>query len=308
MTRPLIHLVSVSGGADSLATWLVALNTQDPATVRAVTADTGHEHEETYGYLDYLESRVGPIERLRADFTAQLARKRGYIMEKWLEEGIAADVCERAAAILEPTGIPFLDLCLWKGRFPSRLAQFCTEFLKVQPIGAYVVELLDAGFDVWSWQGVRADESDTRRYLPSFEEVGGGLWINRPIIKWPKSACFEAADWCGIEHNPLYRQGMNRVGCMPCINCSKAELAEIARRFPWFIDRLEEWEALVGIASKRGAASFFSAPTGDNRGALRGDNIRSYVEWAKTTRGGRQYDLLKSGPAPACTSSYGLCE
>lgn len=38
-------------------------------------------------------------------------------------------------------------------------------------------------------------------------------------------------------------------------------------------------------------------------------NISQVVEWAKTTRGGKQYDLLaESEPSEACSSSYGLCE
>ncbi|WP_081082905.1 hypothetical protein [Burkholderia cepacia] len=33
------------------------------------------------------------------------------------------------------------------------------------------------------------------------------------------------------------------------------------------------------------------------------------AEWSKTTRGGRQYDLLADAePATACASAYGLCE
>ena len=33
------------------------------------------------------------------------------------------------------------------------------------------------------------------------------------------------------------------------------------------------------------------------------------VEWAKTSRGGKQYDFLRmQDEGPICTSSYGLCE
>jgi Lon protease-like protein len=34
---------------------------------------------------------------------------------------------------------------------------------------------------------------------------------------------------------------MGRVGCMPCINCRKDELREIALRFPETIERIERW-------------------------------------------------------------------
>ncbi len=111
----------------------------------------------------------------------------------------------------------------------------------------------------------------------------------------------------GVELNPLYSQGMKRVGCMPCINASKAELAEISRRFPEHVTRIAEWERIVAEVSKRGDASFFSAPD-DGRGELRGRNITAYIKWARTFRGGRVEDPQWQEDAPACASSYGLCE
>lgn len=112
---------------------------------------------------------------------------------------------------------------------------------------------------------------------------------------------------CGVEPNPLYRLGMGRVGCMPCVNCSKAELAEIARRWPEVIDRVEAWERCVAAAAKAGAASFFAAPL-DGRAELQGRNIRERLSWAMTSHGGRQLDLIAMLPAKACSSAYGLCE
>ena len=51
-----------------------------------------------------------------------------------------------------------LDLCMWR-RFPSRKAQFCTEELKRYMAVAFQIDLIDAGHQVLSWQGVRRDES-----------------------------------------------------------------------------------------------------------------------------------------------------
>jgi 3'-phosphoadenosine 5'-phosphosulfate sulfotransferase (PAPS reductase)/FAD synthetase len=112
----------------------------------------------------------------------------------------------------------------------------------------------------------------------------------------------------GIEPNPLYKQGMNRVGCMPCINVAKDELLEISKRFPDQIDRIEEWEALVSEASKRGNATFLPAP-GDNETARERGNIRVRVQWAQTSRGGKEYDWVRLlTESPSCSSAYGLCE
>jgi hypothetical protein len=214
---------------------------------------------------------------------------------------------EQALSVLHPTGIPFLDLCIWKGRFPSRKAQFCTDELKIVPLMNYQLELIEAGNIVWSWQGIRADEGGRRRFMPEFEEISDSLFVHRPILRWTAADTFEAMAAANIKPNPLYLQGMVRVGCMPCINCSKAELTEIARRWPEVVERIHAWEQCVAAASKRSAASFFPAPD-DGRGALQGRNIHERVLWSSTDRGGLQFNLMQELPVAACHSHYQLCE
>ncbi|HEY0289842.1 MAG TPA: phosphoadenosine phosphosulfate reductase family protein [Pseudomonas sp.] len=313
------NIVSVSGGKDSTATLLVAL-ALDTTNLTAVFADTGNEHEQTYRYLDYLEEATGVgITRVRADFTQRIVGKRRFIETKWREQGIAESTVLAALDVLQPTGNPFLDLCIWKCRFPSRKAQFCTMELKRDPmLEQVVVPLMGTGDMVLSWQGIRADESLNRRYLPECNEVGGGLFNYRPILKWDIPAVFEAHKYMGIKPNPLYSQGMGRVGCMPCINCRKDELREIALRFPEAVDRIDRWEQLVQKASKRGAATFFAGSKAKHpKGSIAAmtalevmeiASIRQAVEWSKTARGGIQYDLMIATDATACSSAYGLCD
>lgn len=124
---------------------------------------------------------------------------------------------------------------------------------------------------------------------------------------------FDAHRAAGIEPNPLYKLGMGRVGCMPCINANKAEIREIARRFPEHIDRIAKWEAVVALTRKGNVATFFAHLNDGSNPSLddirEAGSIRAVVQWAKTTRGGKQFDLLgASEELPACSSSYGLCE
>lgn len=313
------NIVSVSGGKDSTATLLVAIALEAP-NLQAVFADTGNEHQQTYEYLAYLEQATRTkITRVRADFTQRIEGKRRFIETKWRAQGIAEEVVLAALDVLQPTGNPFLDLCIWKGRFPSRKAQFCTMELKRDPMLEQVImPLMGAGDMILSWQGVRAEESLNRRYLPECDEVGDGLFNYRPILKWDIPAVFEAHRYMGIKPNPLYSQGMGRVGCMPCINCRKDELREIALRFPEAIDRIDRWERTVQQASKRGAATFFAGSNAKHPKGTIADmtaievmeiaSIRQAVEWSKTARGGIQYDLLITTDASACSSAYGLCE
>ncbi|WP_244125168.1 phosphoadenosine phosphosulfate reductase family protein [Burkholderia gladioli] len=323
LERPTLRVVSLSGGKDSTATLLVALELHGRENVRAVFADTGNEHEATYAYaLDYLPTALGiTVDVVRADFADEFATKRANLariaagepesavygkrefMYSW-----TADTARRALDLLHPSGNPFLDLCLVRGGFPSRKRQFCTEYLKRNPLTEYAIGLIDDGNFVESWQGVRADESEARRWLPHYEWRGGHYAVFRPILRWNVADVFEAHAVAGVEPNPLYREGMSRVGCMPCINAQKGEIREIARRFPEHIERIAAWERLVSeVCRPRSPVSFFHLGTQSHAG--QGSTIEAVVEWSKTTRGGRQYDLLAdAAPATACASAYGLCE
>ncbi|AIC88268.1 putative phage methyltransferase protein [Burkholderia thailandensis USAMRU Malaysia  len=89
----------------------------------------------------------------------------------------------------------------------------------------------------------------------------------------------------------------------------EGSLREIARRFPEHIERIAEWERLVtAVCRPRSPATFMHlSGRGGHTGAA--SHIWQVIEWAKTTRGGRQYDLLADAePATACSSAYGLCE
>lgn len=313
MTRPTMNVISVSGGKDSQATMLLAIDRVGRERCRFVFADTGNEDAAVYDHLVYLEQALDiTIDRLKADFSEQIAAKRRFIANdrrtgrrdgrrlRWTNKAK-----RRALAVLYPTGIPFLDLCLWKGRFPSRKGQFCTQELKTIPLVEYQMALHDGGHNVISWQGVRRDESFNRRNAKRMERMGPGFYNFRPIILWTAQQVVDFSRGKGVMLNPLYREGFDRVGCQPCINCGKKDIVNIAERRPHEIHRLARWERLVAQASKRGVTSFFPDPHRDAHLDKRG--IYKVVEWAKTSRGGRQMQLLPV-EAVACSSSYGLCE
>ena len=312
------NMVSVSGGKDSTATLLLALERQTE-NIHCVFADTGNEHELTYQYLDYLESRLEiKIQRVKPDFSAQLERKRTITMEKWRKDGVSEAVIERAVSVLQPSGNPFLDMCMWKGRFPSSKARFCTEELKVNPITDIAVWPLLREYDtIESWQGIRLDESRARANYVEREGIepdAGRVFAYRPILSWSADQVFEFHKKHSVEWNPLYEKGMGRVGCMPCINARKGELSAIASQFPEVIERLREWEYLVSQASKSGASTFFCAvndPTvnADDDISHETHGIDRMVDWSHTSRGGRQKELIATDAEGAsCSSIYGLCE
>ncbi len=331
-----IAVVSVSGGKDSTAVSALGIDEYGRDRCRFAFADTGNEHALTYEYInDYLPKALGiKIDTIKADFTNHIARKREYVRTEWPNKNVPETIILSALDILsEPTAIPFIDLCLWKGRFPSRKAQFCTQELKRRPLDNYMLELIAAGLRVQSWQGVRRDESAARRNLAAIEPAAEGWLIVRPIINWTaKQVIHYVTKIKKIKLNPLYSQAMKRVGCMPCINAGKDEIAEIKKRFPKHIAKIREWESIVAYAAKRGFSTFFTGPAKRSKKSLPGYkfdpddrhpgldwvegneliwqkyNIDARVDWAMTTRGGRQFDLLKTAAPESCSSVYGLCE
>ncbi len=209
------HVVSVSGGKDSTATLLLALEEHGLSRVTVVMADTGNEHQATLEYaLDYLPAALGiQVHVVRAEFSDEFAVKRANLERiaagepesavygaRQFKYAWTAQAAARALDLLHPTGNPYLDLCLVRGGFPSLKRQYCTEYLKTKPLTEFALEIIDAGEAVWSWQGVRIDESESRRQrlqgsgacVKAFEEVGGGLFNYRPILRWTAADVFDA--------------------------------------------------------------------------------------------------------------------
>ena len=109
--------------------------------------------------------------------------------------------------------------------------------------------------------------------------------------------CFDYVRAHGEQVNPLYSLGFMRVGCAPCINSGKDDILNWATRFPEMIDKVRTWEQQVGRT--------FFAPCVPGMAINWIDDV---VAWAKTDRGGRQNNLFRILPPPACESRFGLCE
>lgn len=308
------HIVCISGGKDSAATYLLAL--ERGMSFRAVTADTGHEAQETYDWIRALPSAVGgpEVEVVQANFSERISAKREIVLTKWVNEGVDQGIIAAALSVLYPTGNPFLDLCIWKGRFPSVMARFCTEFLKSRPIDEQVVRPALAADPVIRWQGERREESSRRRKLPTLHCVRNpqlaSMVIYRPILDWSADQVFALHAKHDLKPNPLYLQGASRVGCLPCIMENKRGLRQIALRYPEAVEKLLAWEKIVANASKRGAATFFGPGTIPTiAGRQVHPDAAEVFDWSKTTHGGRQYDMIAAmDDAALCSSEYGLCE
>ena len=268
-----INWINVSGGKDSTALLLWSLEEGLP-NCRYIYADTKHEHPAVYEYLAYLEEKTGvTIERVES-------------------EGM-------------------LNLCIRKQRFPSVKARFCTEQLKVVPLAKYVdsQEENDANNPHMMFVGIRREESPARAKMTetSYSNVKYPPMVtswrlnHHPLLDWYSQDVFDIHKKHDVEPNPLYKMGMSRVGCFPCIMAKQSELKKIIKVYPEIIDQLEDWEAKVGAASKRGAGTWI--PTCDLPNGVP-PGFRAYAGYLDD---GDEFPEMEQD-VTGCMSVYGLCE
>lgn len=203
-TTPAAHqiqcVVPLSGGKDSQACLLLALQQYKPEHIRGLFCDTRFEHPLTYAHLDTMQQNYGvKIDRITA----------GTVPEQVLKAG----------------------------RFPTFRARFCTDRLKMRPSRDYYKALAQeqGGFQVWF--GMRSDESKEREkryrfktndalYAPHdvFEHYPKylyqlGVTFRLPILDWSTAEVFRLLN---NQYNPLYSKGCDRVGCFPCLAAGDA--------------------------------------------------------------------------------------
>jgi len=268
-----INWVSVSGGKDSTAMILWTIKVGLP-NCRYVYADTKHEHESVYKYLDYLEETLN-IKIKRVD------------------------------------SIGFLELAKKKRRFPSIKARFCTEHLKLIPIAKHLWEneFCDHNNSHNVYVGIRKEESKARQQMTEVMDsnikypprMTSYQSRHHPLLEWTWQDVFNIHKEFGIEPNPLYKEGMHRVGCFPCILARKSELRFLFARYPETIDKIRQYEKEVLEVAPNGMGTFFpwsSLPKGVKGG------IDTFVQYLD-----KGQELPGIGPdTTGCFSVYGLCE
>lgn len=212
MSRPIKNHIGVSGGKDSTALllWAVHESGYDPATLDFTFCDTDNEHDLTYDFVVRLSEHL---------------QEHGIPKIKWLKP-------KRG----------FFELAKHKHRFPGARSRFCTQELKIFPTQRHVKRLVEDGFDIVLHSGVRSSESDARSKLVQREDIREHVAEYRPLLRWSINEVWAIHKRYAVEPNPLYGMGAKRVGCLPCIMSRKAEIANIAIRFPQVIDRIRAAE------------------------------------------------------------------
>jgi len=224
-------IVSLSGGKDSTATLLRALDYQNNHNVDVIPVffDTRWESKLTYQYLEYLE------DKLKIDII-------------------------RITNGMYPNGLP--DVIRRFNRFPFGRFRFCTGELKIIPFTEFLKEIDANKENTEIWIGIRLEESHQRkkRYkqyvdkqckagdvFKNFPKQLKDITVKMPLLDWTANKVFCYLSDCGIRPNPLYRY-FNRVGCFPCLLSGKKDF----ERCLLFTDGLLHLKILLELEKETG--------------------------------------------------------
>ncbi len=138
----------------------------------------------------------------------------------------------------------------------------------------------------------------------------------RPLIRWSEQDVIDVHRQFNIPPNPLYLLGAERVGCWPCVYSRKSELRLIGEISPERVALIRELEAEVTQITKKKVEArgdeFNGLPVSMFKRQVRGSYtsfpIDQVMEWSKTSRGGKQFELFAPDGAQAGCMRWGLCE
>jgi len=179
-------------------------------------------------------------------------------MKPWIESnsfGLKCHVVESEYS--------FFSLVEKYGRLPSGQQQFCTDFLKIKPIGAFIHDYMtEHGITrAINATGMRAEESKRRAgKLPLTLSKGKGAtglyqprkypthlihdWL--PILGYTESEVFEEIRLAGQEVHKVYGMGFSRLSCVFCVNGRIGEHKEATKLRPELAKKMSQLERKIG--------------------------------------------------------------
>ena len=286
-------LVQFSGGKDSQACLIKAVNDYGKDKVMAVFCDTGWEHHVTYEHIHNVCKQLG-VELIT-------------LKSKKYKD--------------------FVDMSIKKGRFPSSQRRFCTSELKLIPMIDYILSQDDSFIII---QGIRAQESKARAgydvecsyFKEYFNDEVKGLYHKKTVLEWCKThdasvlrpifhwSAQEVIDYIlanGQRPNPLYERGFARVGCFPCIMCRKREVQLISKD-KWAAQRLIDAERRMKNETEKGY-NFFAPDKIPARFCHNGQYPTVQEVFKYVNRNDAELDMFEPEGGYSCMSLYhGLCE
>lgn len=218
------YIVSYSGGKDSTAMALWALEHLPRRKLRFVFSDTGAEWPETYAYLDYIEGKLNiKVERVKAGDRERLdTRDHSVFMDK----------------------TNLFDMIRARGRWPRAKYRYCTTYLKRWPIQLYGKECPAPVVNLF---GQRREESQARSKLSVYDPGGNktGVPIYRPVLGWSEVDVWQHLSDHEVLPNLVYNHA-TRANCWCCPMARPQELFNFCRQYPHEAQRWADLEVEIG--------------------------------------------------------------
>ena len=207
MEKPILHVVSLSGGKDSTAMLLRMVEEGWPID-HILFCDTGLEFPEMYDHIDKLEAYIGiPITRLKSEKPFEY-----YFLEHSPKR--------KNPALADKKGFS------WAG--PRN--RWCTAILKTILIDRFLKEL-EKEYEIVQYVGIAADEPQRVRDL------------RYPLVEWgmTEADCLAYCKARGFDWDGLY-DIFSRVSCWCCPLQSYDELRKLRKHFPEKWEQLRAWD------------------------------------------------------------------
>lgn len=142
-------------------------------------------------------------------------------------------------------------------RLPSGMHQFCTDFLKVKPIGEFIHSYMSAhGFKTAiNATGMRAEESKRRAGKAPFElsdltmpkkHPGHTIHNWLPIFGYDLSEVLAEIELAGQKPHHVYSLGFSRLSCVLCVNGRMEEHKKAAQLRPELAKKMAKLERELG--------------------------------------------------------------
>ncbi|MCP4914560.1 MAG: phosphoadenosine phosphosulfate reductase family protein [Oligoflexia bacterium] len=181
-------------------------------------------------------------------------------MKPWIESisfGLPVNVVE--------ADLDFFSLARKYGRLPSGMQQFCTDFLKIKPIGKFIHDYMDKHgiTKAINATGMRAEESKRRAgKAPLILSKGKGTtglympkkhpthlihdWL--PILGYTEKEVYQEIELAGQKVHEVYSKGFSRLSCVFCVNGRISEHKEASKLRPELARKVADLEKELGRA------------------------------------------------------------
>lgn len=179
--------------------------------------------------------------------------------------GIPLEICTRLVdqhgRVDDINGTPdtIADYALRRGAWPDARNRWCTSDFKRSPIEKVITRHVKAARDrqrvrspvrVLDCMGMRAEESSRRSKMVPFKvDVSNRArdqWTWLPVFDLTTTDVWDLHRLHGLEHHPIYDQGMTRLSCVGCVLAGTKSLVRSAQLAP------DHWKTLVDVEIRTG--------------------------------------------------------